>query len=204
MDSQDQSYDKLRAAVKKAWESIDDNFSLPPFSRYLDPLDPTYKKVTKAPPEARLKGLSSPITGLPLWRYSHLIQQIQLADNPLILQVDALGARKVTPLAPALRWITQRTLDKKPKSGRPRKLKVQEIRYVLVSLELDRRITCESLVNLMGGQVSRNTIPSIVERLPPGHFRDIHLGTNFTPPPPPPPPHPPPTPTTTHTSSSNQ
>ncbi|KAM5527718.1 hypothetical protein FOXYSP1_20080 [Fusarium oxysporum f. sp. phaseoli] len=27
----------------------------------------------------------------------------------------------------------------------------------------------------MGGQVSRNTIPSIVERLPPGHYRDVCL-----------------------------
>lgn len=60
------------------------------------------------------------------------------------------------------RWKTQRTLDKKPKSGRPKKLTVQQIRYVLVSLKRDRRITYESLVNYLGGNISRTTIRRVI------------------------------------------
>ena len=59
-------------------------------------------------------------------------------------------------------WKTHRTLDKKPKSGHPRKLTVQQIRYVLISLKRDRRITYESLVNYLGGKISRTTIRRVI------------------------------------------
>jgi hypothetical protein len=39
-----------------------------------------------------------------------------------------------------------------------KKLTVQQIRYVLISLKRDRRITYESLVNYLGSEVSRTTI----------------------------------------------
>lgn len=60
------------------------------------------------------------------------------------------------------RWKTQRTLDKKRRPGRPKKLTVQQIRYVLVSLKRDRRITYESLVNYLGGHISRTTIRRVI------------------------------------------
>ncbi|KAM5527796.1 hypothetical protein FOXYSP1_19669 [Fusarium oxysporum f. sp. phaseoli] len=60
------------------------------------------------------------------------------------------------------RWKAHQTLDKKSRSGRPRKLTVQQIRYVLVSLKRDRRITYESLVNYLGGEISRTTIRRVI------------------------------------------
>jgi transposase len=60
------------------------------------------------------------------------------------------------------RWKKDQTLDRKPRSGRPKKLTVQQIRYVLLSLKRDRRITYESLVNFLGGQVSRTTIRRVI------------------------------------------
>jgi transposase len=55
------------------------------------------------------------------------------------------------------RWKNDKILDKLPRSGRPRKLTVKETRYVLVSLQRDRRITYEALVNRLGGKISRST-----------------------------------------------
>ncbi|KAJ9413025.1 hypothetical protein QL093DRAFT_2527090 [Fusarium oxysporum] len=60
------------------------------------------------------------------------------------------------------RWKTLQTLDKKPRSGRPRKLTIQQIRYVLISLKRDRRITYEKLVNFLGGHISRTTIRRVI------------------------------------------
>ncbi|KAH7190115.1 hypothetical protein DER44DRAFT_679494 [Fusarium oxysporum] len=56
------------------------------------------------------------------------------------------------------RWKNEATLEKCPKPGRPRKLTVKEIRYVLLSLKRDCRITNEALVNRLGGKISRTTI----------------------------------------------
>ncbi|KAM5529777.1 hypothetical protein FOXYSP1_17621 [Fusarium oxysporum f. sp. phaseoli] len=56
------------------------------------------------------------------------------------------------------RWKNEATLEKRAKPGRLRKLTVKEIRYVLLSLKRDRRITNEALVNRLGGKVSRTTI----------------------------------------------
>jgi transposase len=60
------------------------------------------------------------------------------------------------------RWKTQRTLDKKPRSGRPKELTAQQIRYVLISLKRDGRITYESLVNYLGAPISRTTIRRVI------------------------------------------
>jgi transposase len=57
---------------------------------------------------------------------------------------------------------THQTLDKKSRSGRPRKLTVQQIRYVLISLKRDRRITYEMLVNFLGGEISRTTLRRVI------------------------------------------
>jgi transposase len=62
------------------------------------------------------------------------------------------------------RWKNQRTLDNKPRSGRPSKLSFQQIRYILISLKRDRRITYEALTNYLGGQVSRTTIRRAIRR----------------------------------------
>ena len=60
------------------------------------------------------------------------------------------------------RWRTQRTLAQKRRTGRPKKLTVREIRMILITLKRDRRITYESLVNYLGGKVSRKTIRRII------------------------------------------
>jgi transposase len=62
------------------------------------------------------------------------------------------------------RWKSQRTLDNKPRSGRPKKLSFQQIRYILVSLKRDRRITYEALTNYLDSQVSRTTIRRPIRR----------------------------------------
>jgi hypothetical protein len=46
--------------------------------------------------------------------------------------------------------------------GRPKKLTVREIRLIWISIKRDRRITYESLVNCMGGKISRSTLRRVV------------------------------------------
>lgn len=60
------------------------------------------------------------------------------------------------------RWKSQRTLDKRPRSGRPKKLTVQQIRYVILTLKRDRKVTYKSLVNHLGEQISRSTIRRVI------------------------------------------
>jgi hypothetical protein len=57
---------------------------------------------------------------------------------------------------------TLRTVVAEAKCSPPRKLTVQEIRYVLVSLKRDRRITYESLLSHLGANISRTTIRRVI------------------------------------------
>ncbi|KAJ0125720.1 Uncharacterized protein HZ326_31175 [Fusarium oxysporum f. sp. albedinis] len=56
------------------------------------------------------------------------------------------------------RWKSQRTLAQKRRTERLKKLTVRKIRLILISLKRDRKVTYESLVNYLGGKISRTTI----------------------------------------------
>lgn len=60
------------------------------------------------------------------------------------------------------RWKSQQTLDKKPRTGRPKKLTIQQIRYVIITLKRDRRITYEALINYVGAPISRTTLRRVI------------------------------------------
>ncbi|KAM5527770.1 hypothetical protein FOXYSP1_19643 [Fusarium oxysporum f. sp. phaseoli] len=56
------------------------------------------------------------------------------------------------------RWKKERTLQKRKRPGHPRELTSKKIRYLLVSIKRGRRIQYESLVNLLGRNLYRQTI----------------------------------------------
>jgi transposase len=60
------------------------------------------------------------------------------------------------------RWRTQRTLAQKRCTGRPRKLTVRQIRWLLLMIKRDRRITYDSIINYLGGHISRSTIRRVI------------------------------------------
>jgi len=60
------------------------------------------------------------------------------------------------------RWKHNKTIERKPNRGRKPKLTKAEIKYVILSLKRDRRITYDALVGVVGGKVSRSTIKRIV------------------------------------------
>jgi transposase len=62
------------------------------------------------------------------------------------------------------RWINEQSLDKKCRSGRPRKLSFRQIQYLLISLKRDRRVTYQALTNFLGTQVSQLTIRRTIRR----------------------------------------
>jgi transposase len=60
------------------------------------------------------------------------------------------------------RWKSQRTLAQKRRTGRPKKLTVRQIRWLLLMIKRDRRITYDSIINYLGGQISRSTIRRVI------------------------------------------
>jgi DNA-binding Lrp family transcriptional regulator len=63
------------------------------------------------------------------------------------------------------RWKKDQTLDRKPRSGRPKKLTVQQIRYVLLSLKRDRRIIRIACQLSRWSSLTNNNTPSYPDPL---------------------------------------
>ena len=54
------------------------------------------------------------------------------------------------------------TYERRPRQGRPHKVTKSEIKYVILLIKRDHRITYDALVGSMGDKVSRTTIKRIV------------------------------------------
>jgi transposase len=86
-----------------------------------------------------------------------IIREVETGRSYRAVAADA-GTSPSTVYQIVQRWKTQRTLTQKPRSGRPKKLTVRQIRLMLITLKRDRRITYEGLVNYLGGRISRSTL----------------------------------------------
>jgi transposase len=62
------------------------------------------------------------------------------------------------------RWQEDGTVQKKPRSGRPRKLSEAEIRYITLLLKRDRKITWSALVGAVDSRVTSRTIRRALQR----------------------------------------
>ena len=67
-----------------------------------------------------------------------------------------------TVLAIKKRWDTDQTEEKKPRSGRPKKLSRTEVRYIIRMIKKDRSVSWNALVDKAGGHVSYKTIKRAV------------------------------------------
>lgn len=62
------------------------------------------------------------------------------------------------------RWKEHKTLNKKPRPGRPNLLSRSERRYILLMIKRNRRISYKALIGAMHGQVSRSTIRRVIRQ----------------------------------------
>ena len=56
------------------------------------------------------------------------------------------------------RWKEHKSLENKPRKGRPQKLTKSEIRYIILLIKKQRKITWKALIGSMDGKVTRRTI----------------------------------------------
>lgn len=62
------------------------------------------------------------------------------------------------------RWRVDKTLEKKPRSGRPHILSRSEKRYILIMIKRNRKISYKALIGAMHGAVSRSTIRRVIQQ----------------------------------------
>lgn len=62
------------------------------------------------------------------------------------------------------RWKQDKTLDNKPRKGRPQKLTKCEIRYIILLIKKQRNITWKALIGSMDGKVTRRTIRRCISK----------------------------------------
>ena len=63
------------------------------------------------------------------------------------------------------RWKKDHTLENKPRKGRPHKLTKREIRYIILLIKKQRKITWKALIGSMGGKVTRRTLQRCISRV---------------------------------------
>lgn len=65
------------------------------------------------------------------------------------------------------RYKTTKSIENKPRSGRPMKLTDTEKRHVIITAKRNRKITWKTLSNSVGGKVSKSTLRRTLQQ----HFR---------------------------------